>query len=278
MKKNIFLFIKGFIIGIANIIPGVSGGTLAITLGIYEELIDCISHLFKNFKKNLKFLIPIMLGAVASLISLSKLISYCLDNFELQSILFFEGLILGGLPLILKKAKIKKFKPKNYLIFIITVALVLGFNFIKGNTASINLQHLTITKEIILFIVGAVTAATMVVPGISGSFVLMVLGFYKPIISTISNITKFDLIGHNLLILVPFGLGVIVGIILIAKLIEYLLNKHENVTYSAILGFIVASVITIMLNVSAFNLFSAGIGLLFMTLGFIIAYKISYLK
>ena len=105
MKKNISLFIKGFIMGIANIIPGVSGGTLAITLGIYEDLIGVLSNFLKNIKKNIKFLLPIGIGMIASILSLSKVINYCLEHFEIQTILFFIGLILGGLPLILKKAK-----------------------------------------------------------------------------------------------------------------------------------------------------------------------------
>ena len=278
MKKNITLFIKGFIIGIANVIPGVSGGTLAITLGIYEDLIRILSNFNKNIKKNIAFIIPIALGAVASLLCLSKLITYCLNKFEIQSVLFFIGLILGGLPLILKKAKLKKFKLLNVIVFLLTFGLILFFTFLKGNTSAVNLNHLTVIKEIILFLVGCIAAATMVIPGISGSFILMLVGYYKPIVSTISDLTNFNHLFHNILVLAPFGIGVVIGIVLISKLIEYLFKNHEHLTYSGILGFILASIISILVNVSAFNMFSCGIGLIFMAIGFIISYKISYLK
>ncbi len=278
MKKNISLFIKGFIMGIANIIPGVSGGTLAITLGIYEDLIGILSNFLKNIKKNIKFLLPIGIGMIASILSLSKVINYCLEHFEIQTILFFIGLILGGLPLILKKAKLKKIKLSNIIVFLITFSVIMSFTFIKGDSFTVNLQSLNIIKEVILFLVGMVAAATMVIPGISGSFVLMLLGYYKPIIDTISNLTNYKEIFHNSLILFPFGIGVIIGIVLVAKLIEFLLNKYEHITYSGILGFIIASIFSILLNISAFNMFSCGIGLIFMAIGFIIAYKISYLK
>ena len=103
MKEYILLTIKGFFIGLANIIPGVSGGTIAITLGVYEKLIGCISHIFKNLKENIKFLLPIIIGAGISILLLSKVISYSLENYVLPTILFFIGAILGGIPMLAKK-------------------------------------------------------------------------------------------------------------------------------------------------------------------------------
>ena len=103
MKEKLKLVIKGFVIGIANIIPGVSGGTLAITLGIYEDLINAISHFFTNFKKNLEFLILLGIGAVLSILTLSKLINFSLTKFPVPTTLFFIGLIVGGVPLIYKR-------------------------------------------------------------------------------------------------------------------------------------------------------------------------------
>ena len=108
MKEKFMLAVKGFILGIANIIPGVSGGTLAITLGIYEELINTISHIFSNLKKSLSFIIPIGIGAVISVLAMSKLINYSLGKFPIPTTLFFIGLIVGGLPLIYKKVSILK--------------------------------------------------------------------------------------------------------------------------------------------------------------------------
>ena len=118
MKENILLIVKGMIIGLANVIPGVSGGTLMITLGIYEQVIDIISHFFSNFKKNLKFIIPLGIGVVLSLLVFSKIIGISLEKYPFATTLFFLGLIVGGLPILvnnLNKNKDSK-KVSNYII------------------------------------------------------------------------------------------------------------------------------------------------------------------
>ena len=276
MKDKIILGLKGFILGIANIIPGVSGGTLAITLGIYEELIDVISHVFSNLKKNLKFLIPIGIGAVLSVLLMSKLINYSLDKFPIPTTLFFIGLIVGGVPLIYKRVEKNKLNIKNACAFLIPFILVVTMAFMKDGNYAVDLSNANPVMLIVLFLVGTVAAATMVIPGISGSFVLMLLGFYKPILNTISNITDFSLLTHNIMILVPFLLGVVIGIVLIAKLIEYLLKKHKVITYYSILGFITASIISLFLGLSAYSADVASIltGVVLFVVGSIVGYKL----
>ena len=276
MKNNIMLIVKGFILGIANIIPGVSGGTLAITLGIYEELINTISHIFSNFKKNLKFLIPIGIGAVLSVLLMSKLVTYSLDKFPIPTTLFFIGLIVGGIPLIFNKVKGKKKEIKNMIGFLIPFVLVIIMAFMKDPSNVVNLNSINPIMFLILFIVGVIAAATMVIPGVSGSFVLMLIGFYKPIMSTISKLTDFSLLGHNISVLLPFGIGIIIGIIGVAKLIEYLLSKHELLTYHIILGFITASIISLFMSLSTYN-FNIGqilVGIVLFIVGTVVGYKL----
>ena len=130
---------------------------------------------------------------------------------------------------------------------------------------------------IILFIVGIIASATMVIPGISGSFVLMLLGYYKPIIDTVRSLTNFNLLFHNIIVLGSFGLGVLIGIILVAKLIEMLLKKHETKTYYAVFGFIIASIIAIIKPLFYINisLLEVIVGIILFTIGSIVAYKIS---
>ncbi len=247
--EYVILILKGMIIGVANIIPGVSGGTLMITLGIYEQVIDTISHLFKNFKKNLKFIIPIGIGMVLSILLLSKLISFCLDKYPFPTTFFFIGLIIGGIPLLWRKTKAAKGKLTNWLVFAITFGIILLFTFLKSGNVEVSLDNLNFYNYLMLFVVGIISAATMVIPGISGSFVLMMLGYYEPIVNTIRDLTNFSLLSHNLLILIPFGLGIVVGIVLVAKLIEYLLNRYPVKTYYGVLGFVLASLIAIILPV-----------------------------
>lgn len=276
MKEKFMLAVKGFILGIANIIPGVSGGTLAITLGIYEELINTISHIFSNLKKNLSFIIPIGIGAIISVLAMSKLINYSLGKFPIPTTLFFIGLIVGGLPLIYKKVSNQKMNLSHIMAFLITFSFIIILTFLKSGVGEVNLTNLNLGLIILLFIVGVISAATMVIPGISGSFVLMLLGFYKPILATISDITNFELLTHNLLILLPFGVGIVIGIILIAKLIEYLLKKHEIITYYAILGFIISSVISLFVGLFEhnFNISQILVGTLLFIVGNIVGYKL----
>lgn len=276
MKENIIIAIKGFIIGIANIIPGVSGGTLAITLGIYEQLISTISHFMKNIKENIKFIIPLGIGAVLSILILSNLIGTCLEKYPFPTTLFFIGLILGGIPLLAKKTKGHKSKLSNWIIFLITAGIVLVLAFLKSGDAYVSLENLNITGYLLLFLIGMIASATMVIPGISGSFMLMLLGYYKPIIDTISDLTHFNNILGNMLILIPFGLGILIGIVLVAKLIEHLLKKFEIQTYFGIIGFVIASIVSIIkpligISISPLQII---IGIILFGIGAIIAYRL----
>lgn len=276
MKDKILLVLKGFLLGIANIIPGVSGGTLAITLGIYNDLIGAISHFFKNLKKNLKFLIPLGIGMVLAILLGSKVISLCLDKFPFPTTLFFIGLIVGGIPLLTKKIKGKKLKPVNAAAFLLPFSVVMLMKFLNEGNNVVNITNMNVLQIILLFLVGMVAAATMVIPGVSGSFVLMLLGYYKPIMATISNLTDFSLFWHNVLVLAPFGIGILVGIVGIAKLIEYLLKKHETATYYAIIGFVTSSVIGLAIGLIGGSTTTLQVlaGIVLFILSFVIGYKL----
>lgn len=284
MKKNIILVIKGFIMGIANIIPGVSGGTLALILGIYEEFIGAISHLFSNLKKNMCFLLPIAIGMVLAILSLSHVIDYSYKHFPIPTCLFFVGLVLGGIPMLFNKVKGKKEAKKisSYIIFLLTFMLVIVMacsDLIFGEGLKVSFSNMNVISYILLFLVGVVAAATMVIPGVSGSLVLMLLGYYYPVIAVIKEFTKFKNLGENIIILGIFGIGILVGIVLISKLIEFLFKKYEVKTYFGVLGFIVASVIAIPLSTLLekavlFSIPQILIGLIFATLGIGISYKL----
>ncbi len=269
------LLIKGFFIGLANLIPGVSGGTIAITLGVYDKLISSISHIFKNIKDNLKFLIPVFIGIILSILSLSKVMSFALDKYLFITVLFFIGAIIGGIPMLYKKVSKDKIKVSSIIIFLTTFVFVILLTFLSGsNNVIISFDFISLVK---IFIVGIIAAATMVIPGVSGSAVLMMLGYYEPIVNMIKDITKFNM--NNIITLVIFGIGVVVGILLIAKLIEYLLKKFEVKTYYGILGFVIASIISIIISNFIMNSLSIGaidiiIGVVLFILGFIIAYKL----
>ena len=278
MIENLKLIIKGFFIGIANIIPGVSGGTLMIAMGIYEDIIECISHFFKNIKKHLKLILLLVLGAGLSIILGSFIITSALENFRLPTILFFIGLIIGGIPMLFKKVKGNCKSVPNIGLFLITFGIVLAMTFFNSNTASVDLQNMNILSYMLLFLVGIIAAASMVIPGISGSFMLIFLGYYEPILNVIKDFLSLNNLGQNFIILAIFGLGVLVGIILVAKLIEFLLAKFEIKTYFAILGFVISSIISILFTAYidglTFNILHIVLAIILFSIGFGISFKL----
>ncbi len=229
------LIIKGIIIGIGKIIPGVSGSMLAISMGIYQKLIDSINNFFKDIKNNSIFLIKVIIGTLISIIFFSNVIVYLLNKYYLITMFFFIGLIIGSLN------DIKINTKNNYLITILTftITTTLGFVSIDNN---IVIEDSMLNFIYYLF-VGFIDAITMVVPGISGTATLMMIGAYDTLIKTYSSLFNFDLLIYNFEILFPFFIGVGIGVILTAKLINYLFKNYKNNTYSAILGFSISTVV-----------------------------------
>jgi len=246
--------LKGILIGIANIIPGVSGGTMAVSMGIYDKIISSITNLFRNFKQSIKTLFPYIIGMFLGIVGLSFFIEFLFEKYPLPTNMLFIGLILGGVPMLFRRLKGKKTNIGHYLLFVI----FFSFTIILQLLTHVGETNLTYSFDLIqtikLFIIGVIASATMVVPGVSGSLILMLLGFYNPIIEAITSFLKALLsfnIGEVLgacAILIPFGIGVVVGIIVIAKLISFLLEKFETHTFSAILGLILSSPIVIFMN------------------------------
>ena len=275
IKDKSVLGIKGFLIGLANIIPGVSGGTMAVSFGIYEEIIEIASNIFKNFKKNMAFILPIGIGTVIAIALLSNVITICLDKYQVATPLLFVGLILGGLPAIVKNIGKKITKPTNLIVFSITILFMLFIYLGIKDAKDVDFTNVDAIGYIILFIVGAIAAITMVVPGISGSFVLMLIGYYKPIVKTVSDLTHFNNVIYNLCILIPFVFGVLFGIVSVSKLIKYCLKKYPEQTYSSIVAFVLSSVVLIiypLLNVSA-SITELIVGIVLLLMGSILTYK-----
>ena len=274
--------LKGMVIGIANIIPGVSGGTMMVSMGIYDKLIHCVTHLFSEFKKSLAFLLPIALGMGIAIVGSSFGLEYLFATFPIQTNLLFIGLILGGLPAIWKNVKGNKIKPGHILAGVLFFALVVGMAIMgesEGNAADLSFGLVNVLK---LFGVGVVAAATMVIPGVSGSMMLLLMGYYNPIINSINDFFRslaardVDGILRGFGILVPFGIGVIVGIFLIAKLIEIIFEKCPLYAYWAIIGLIVASPIAIIAMGSflAVTVMSAVTGVIALAAGVVVALKL----
>lgn len=274
--------LRGVLIGLANIIPGVSGGTMMVSMGIYDTLIGCINTLFKDFKRCVRILWPYVLGMALGVLGLAKLITYMLGTFPLQTNLTFIGLIFGGLPAILSKTKDKKKGLPGAVAFIAAFALVIVLQILGGGDGRDASVTFSLWNVIVLFIMGVIASATMVIPGVSGSMMLMLLGYYNPIVGTVSALVDALLqmnVGGVLAccgVLVPFGLGVVIGIFAIAKLIEVLLARHPGVTYCAILGLVAASPVAILMamDYTGVTALSWVIGAALFAAGFAAAYRL----
>ncbi len=258
--------LKGFIIGIGKIIPGVSGAVLAITLGVYDKSVEYINNFKEQKKEGIKYLLPIGIGVILAIIIFSKIITLLLDKHYHITMLFFIGLILGGLPEIIKKTK----KQDNiiviasFILFFIISITNLNSNYkLQGNILDI----------IILFVSGLLEALGTVVPGVSSSALLMILGTYNIILATLGNITNIETIITNIKIILPFLLGVLLGIVILIKLIEYLLNRHENKLYSFVLGVLLSSIVLLIIKTfnTAFGIIELIFGLIFLVLGILIS-------
>ena len=245
----IIYIVDGFIMGLANVIPGVSGGTLALILGVYEKLINSISNLFKKFGKSIFFLLPLIIGVILAFLGGSHAITYCLDNFLFATIMLFFGAVIGGLPMLFKKVKTEKTRPSGIIICLITFAITIGLLFLFQHQGSADVPHITFGKVILWLILGAVAAATMVIPGVSGSAFLMTVGYYYPVMNCVKGLTTAGADkGHDAAVLVIWAVGILLGIFFISKLIKVLLEKYETNTYWGIIGFVIGSAILIILQ------------------------------
>ena len=252
MVKNIF---GGIMIGIANIIPGVSGGTIIVLLGLFDKTMEAISNVFKikiSFKermKNVIFLLQIMIGVAIGLVGFAKVLDFLFSNFEHQTLFLFAGLIIFSLPM-LKKQEMdnKKISTPFFVIGILIIGLLAYFSPEKKEVvvplAELLSKNLNFAYIVILIIMGAISGAAMLFPGISGSMVLLVLGYYYLYKSYVSNVTTFE--PMVLIPLIFIAIGVVIGIIVSAKLTTYLLDKHQNKTMSLILGLVLMSGIVII--------------------------------
>lgn len=245
MKEKIVDFFKGICIGIANVIPGFSGGTMAVILNIYEKVIYAFSNIFshpiKVFKKLWTLFIGVIVGIVVSVLAIAKL----LERFPLPTILFFIGLIIGSIPNVYASARKKaKVTSKDIVAFVVAIAMMAALPLINSHSFSGNVNIIIL---VMLFLMGIISAAAMVIPGISGSLVLMAFGYYLYIVTNIKALLAgflaldFANLSSSFVTVLVFVIGCVLGAVYVAKLIHLLLKKHHQTVYFAILGLLIAS-------------------------------------
>lgn len=270
--KYFKIFICGLGFGIANVIPGVSGGTMLVVFGIYDRLTEAISGI-KAIFKSIPFLLSFGLGAGAGILGFSFVISALFASFGVQTNMFFIGLILGSVPLIIKTGtQDEKLRPTCIIPFVLSFALVIWLAVLERydivSVAPDVVNGFDIVISLKLIVCAVIAAVTMIIPGVSGSFVMMLMGVYETVIGAIKDL--------NFFVLVPFAIGVVIGVMSGAKLISVLIKKQKLMVYSAIMGLVAGSVYAILPEGFGFNL-QTGYGFVALVFGVIAAVLIDKL-
>ena len=227
---------KGILIGAGCILPGISSGVLCVIFGIYENLLDSILNFFKDINKNFRFLFPIALGGIIGIIIFSRLLQLLLYKYPLQTNSLFIGLILGGIVLLFKNIK-KEYKIKLNNIVYLIISLLIGI-FMVYIENKIGLKNIENTNYMYLIISGILMSIGIVVPGVSSTIILMLLGIYPIYLNSVSIL--------YMPVLIPITIGVITGSIIFMKIIKYLLDKFYVQTMCSIIGFTLGSIFVLL--------------------------------
>ena len=281
MRAYLSYFIKGMAIGIANAIPGVSGGTIAFVLGIYEKLTSSISSLpmdliklrWKEVAESLKVLIPVFLGAVISIFLFFHILTFSFANYPIPTKIFFVGLVIGSFPFVTKT--VEKYDLKVFFAFFLGAFIMSIFVYFDINTPEINKtvgesvsSDFSVIYGIKLFFCGIAAAVAMVIPGISGSLLLLILGEYENVSYFVSNMTSnFNYIYP----LIFLGIGIVIGIFAISKLITILIQKYRAIVFGFVLGILIVSFLSLWPNITSLNIPMLAATVLSMCLGFLVA-------
>ncbi|MBR7174536.1 MAG: DUF368 domain-containing protein [Clostridia bacterium] len=284
MLQWILDVVRGAVIGVSNIIPGVSGGTMAVSMGIYDRVIYAVNQLFRQFKKSFREILPILIGVLIGLFAFAALIGSLLGTnsdeipgTRLPTNFAFIGLILGGLPAIYKRVNMREAKIPGLILFLFFLALVVVLPLL--NPPEVRTVDHSLGTALLMIPLGAIASTTMVIPGVSGSMILMLLGYYNSVINAMNDLRGRD--WSSLMILAPYAIGLVLGIVFIAKLMNYLLREHAALTFCAIFGLVIGSPVTLLMqNRECFALANTGTwiaSIVCLVIGFMIAWFMSTL-
>ena len=263
--KFIVDYLKGILIGSGAILPGISSGVFCVIFGIYEKLVDSVLNLFHDFKKNFIFLLPIGLGGITGVLLVGKLLNFLFATYPMPTKFCFIGLILGSIPVLCKKANQGKGFRLHYLIFLLA-AFFLGVLSIQLEEVLPTFVNINVSDGYFFYLVlaGFIMSIGIVMPGVSSSVILMALGVYSTYLNAIATV--------NLSILVPMGIGLVIGSVLFLKVIQFLLLHYYTQTFYMIIGFVIGSVLILYPGIS-FTL-EGCISILLFLLGFLVRIKI----
>ena len=266
------LIVIGVILGVANVIPGVSGGTLAVVFNIYDRLISVITLNVKKILSEWKFILPLVIGMGLGIILFSKAITFLFENYPVQTNWFFIGIILGSIPMIVKRlmaagktssSDARKIPVSAIVCGVLALAVMAIMTYANVAESGAPIQtELTPLLAVKLFIGLACATIAMIIPGISGSFLMLVVGIYSTVIAAISD--------FNIPLLIPAVIGGVIGLLGGAKLVRFLMAKVPAQTYGAIMGLVLGSILVIFPGFGGFA--TVATSLLAAAVGFVVSF------
>ena len=231
---NLLTAIKGMIVGGTMLVPGVSGGSMAMILGIYSKLIHSVSSFTKHKKENLLFLAAFSAGGGFGMVLIARPLLGLIQNYPMPTLYFFMGAVTGSVPLTLKQADIRRFSWKYPLYMGIGLSVVLLFTLLPSGALQADMTT-GAGGLLLLVLAGFVAAIALVLPGISVSYLFLLMGIYDSVMGAISS--------FRLTFLAPLGIGLLLGIVLTTKLLEHAMTKYPQPAYLIILGFVLGSIV-----------------------------------
>lgn len=265
--KHIKRFLQGILVGIGGIAPGLSGSVMLLILGLYERTINAISSPFKDFKKNVIFLAPLLLGFGTGAIIFSKMVEYLLANAEFQTRYLFLGLVAGTVPLFYKSVKKKGFKSRYYLVIILAAMAGILLFSVDGTLFS-QIENPNVLQSVLL---GVAVAGSSIIPGVDSAVILSAFGLYELYVNSVAN--------FNLSVLLPAGVGLIVGVLLISKIMDYFIRRFYTSTFSVIFGLFLSIIPKVLNESCSIKSFRDGILAILLTLtGFLLSFYLGDIK
>ncbi|WP_407271967.1 DUF368 domain-containing protein [Radiobacillus sp. PE A8.2] len=233
--RNIY---RGILMGASDVVPGVSGGTIAVVLGIYDRLIEAINgFLSKEWKKHLAFLAPLLIGVGASIYLLSGVVTWLFEHHPRPTQFAFLGLIIGVLPFLFNKSDAKNTFKTQHVVLLVIGAIIVGSMAFFHTVESEPMQNLTISNYLFILLAGFIASSAMILPGISGSFLLYLMGVYTTVFGAVHDL-QLDIVA-------VFGVGFVIGIVIMSKIIHYFMANFPTSTYALVIGLVIGSVAVI---------------------------------
>lgn len=259
-------FLKGIIVGIGGIAPGLSGSVLLVIFGLYQKTINAVSSVFKEFKKSIIFLVPLIAGFGVGILIFSKIVDFLLLNFEMQTRFAFLGLVLGTIPLFYKEVKKEGFSKKYYLL--IAVFAILGLLLFTFNSTFPQIKDPNLFQSALL---GVAVAGSSIIPGVDSAVILSSLGLYELYVSSLANL-DFN-------VLIPAGVGLAAGALIISFIMNFFIKRFYTITFSVIFGLFISIIPNVLSKkcILSFN-WSSVISIVFMVIGFIISFYLGDIK